>query len=306
MPSVRFLQVTADSSEQRLDNFLIKQLKGVPWSHLYRKIRKGEVRVNKKRAKPHQRLKIGDEVRVPPIHTKAQESAPDTDKAKGQWGRLESSILYESDEFLVIDKPANLPVHSGSGIKYGLIERLRAIRPDQYLELVHRLDRGTSGCLMIAKKRAALLKLQEAIQSRTVKKTYVAVSDGVWSSKIRTLNLGLKKVTNGSGDSKVIVSKEGKASRTDFKVLQTSDTSTLMQAQPVTGRMHQIRVHMSHMKCPIKGDEKYGQSRGKQRLYLHAESLSFSAGDYSGLHICSSIPSEFKEVMLDKMERETG
>ncbi len=297
MFSVQYFSVTDASEGQRLDNYLIKELKGVPWSHIYKKIRKGEVRVNKKRAKVHQRLVVGDKVRVPPISTNPVERLMSAENANLKWAGLEQTILLETDDFLVIDKPANLPVHSGSGTKYGVIERLRALRPDTYLELGHRLDKGTSGCLFIAKKRAALLSFQEAIQQRFVKKTYVALSEGCWPPEQVSVNLGLKKLTSASGDTKVVVSREGKASRTDFKVLQKGQTYTLVQAQPFTGRMHQIRAHMAHYGCPIVGDDKYGHCLEKQRLFLHAASLHFTAGVYDRLRVEAPTPGSFQALM---------
>lgn len=285
---VRFIEVTEDQDEQRIDNFLRTALKGVPKSMIYRIVRKGEVRVNKKRVKPDSRIRVGDIVRVPPVRT-AKEGDPVTVSAE-LLAHLEASILYESDALLVINKPSGLAVHGGSGITLGLIEAMRQLRPQlTFLELVHRLDRDTSGCIMIAKKRSMLRHLHEALRQGTgVSKIYHALVVGRWESSQQRIDAPLRKNELQSGERVVKVQADGKASITTFKVLRRfAKAATLIEAKPITGRTHQIRVHTQFAGHPIIGDSKYGveqinsemRSQGVKRLFLHAASLSVTLAD---------------------------
>lgn len=290
---VRFLTVSEDQAGQRVDNFLRTALKGVPKSMLYRIIRKGEVRVNKGRVKPDTKLKNADIVRVPPVRT-AQEGEV-VNASKELLAKLESSIIYESDKLLVINKPSGLAVHGGSGIQLGLIEALRQMRPElTFLELVHRLDRDTSGCIMVAKKRSMLRHLHEALrQGQGVSKIYHALVVGRWDSTVQKVDAPLKKNELSSGERIVKVQEDGKASITVFKVLRRfANLVTLIEAKPVTGRTHQIRVHTQFAGHPIIGDEKYGvesvnqelRSKGVKRLFLHAAALTVTLPDGEKLH----------------------
>lgn len=283
MSSVQFITITEDREGQRLDNFLMSQLKGVPKSWVYRVIRKGEVRVNKKRIKPLYNLKAGDLVRIPPVRTSAPKPLPENirpDFAEA----LNQAILYEDSYFLVVNKPHGLAVHGGSGVSFGLIEALRALRPDtRGLELVHRLDRDTSGCVMVAKKRSTLKKLQRLIQEKHMDKKYLCLVSGYWPDGATKVDAPLLKNQLQSGERMVKVNEDGKKSLTKFTLLKRFQSHTLLEAYPVTGRTHQIRVHCQYMRCPIVGDDKYcpqdvnkeGRELGFRRLFLHAHSLTF-------------------------------
>lgn len=278
---VRFVTVTENNESQRIDNFLLLILKGVPKSKIYRIIRKGEVRVNKGRIKPEYKLVVGDVVRVPPVTVRA-ESAPvkPSDKVVSL---LQDSIIFENQELLVINKPSGLAVHGGSGINLGVIEAFRAMRPDEkFLELVHRLDRDTSGCLLIAKKRPMLKYLHQCLREDGMKKIYHTVVVGKWPSHVREVNAPLQKNELKSGERVVTVTKEGKPSLTKFRLIDRFKGYTLVEASPITGRTHQIRVHAAFAGYPILGDEKYGVDEinksmkrlGARRLMLHAAELS--------------------------------
>ncbi|MCL6414794.1 23S rRNA pseudouridine(955/2504/2580) synthase RluC [Aestuariirhabdus sp. Z084] len=281
-PRVQQHIIDDERAGQRLDNYLISQLKGVPKTLVYRIIRKGEVRINKGRTKPDYRLKEGDTVRIPPVRV-ANKATPKAGKRLTE--SIEASILYEDERIIVINKPSGLAVHGGSGINLGLIEALRDARPDQkYLELVHRLDRDTSGCLMIAKKRSALRDLHEQIRNDRVNKVYWALVEGRWANRKQQVNAPLKKNTLQSGERVVRVDPEGKPSLTRFRVLEPLKGSTLIEATPVTGRTHQIRVHALHAGHSIIGDDKYTprevnmafREQGIKRLFLHAAALEIN------------------------------
>ncbi|UTW45829.1 23S rRNA pseudouridine(955/2504/2580) synthase RluC [bacterium SCSIO 12696] len=280
--SVRFVTVSEDQHGQRVDNFLMSRLKGVPKSRIYRLLRKGEVRVNKGRVKPETRLNEGDQVRIPPVRVSERPAL--AGPGVGLQKLLADSILYEDERILVINKPAGLAVHGGSGINLGLIESLRAMRPEQpFLELVHRLDRDTSGCILLAKKRSALRWLQDQMRHNQVTKVYTALVKGRWPSDRRRIDVPLRKNEVKSGERVVRVSPDGKPSITHFTVSRRYSRATLVEARLETGRTHQIRVHSQFANHPLAGDNKYGdedfneyvKSVGLERMFLHASHLEF-------------------------------
>ncbi|WP_438863176.1 23S rRNA pseudouridine(955/2504/2580) synthase RluC [Neptunicella sp.] len=279
---VQFVTIDSEMVGQRIDNFLRTQLKGVPKSMLYRIVRKGEVRVNKKRIKPEYKLQIDDVVRIPPVRV-AQENEPPSTKLT-KVAELESQIIYEDDVLIVVNKPSGMAVHGGSGLSFGLIEALRALRPDQrFLELVHRLDRDTSGILLVAKKRSALKSLHEQLRDKTVDKRYQALVNGHWPENRFKVKAPLQKNVLQSGERMVSVHPDGKPSETRFRILQQFEQATLVEASPITGRTHQIRVHCQHAGHSIACDDKYGdkefdqlmQQQGLKRLFLHAYRIAF-------------------------------
>lgn len=269
---VNQLTVTEAHAGQRLDNYLFNLLKGVPKSRLYRIIRKGEVRINKKRVDVSYRLMSGDILRIPPIRAAVKSEAPKSVPNNKLAKMIESAILYEDDCLLVVNKPSGMAVHGGSGISLGLIEALRLVRPKaDFLELVHRLDRDTSGCVMIAKQRSMLLHLHQCLQSSEIEKRYYALVTGCWQAG-KTVEAPLTKFVLRSGERMVKVDPKGKYAKTSYQVLETFSQATLLQAIPVTGRTHQIRVHCAFMGHPIVGDQKYGTQMAP-RLFLHAHNL---------------------------------
>ncbi|MEH8018546.1 23S rRNA pseudouridine(955/2504/2580) synthase RluC [Rheinheimera muenzenbergensis] len=280
---IQMIEIEPDFIGQRIDNFLLARLKGVPKSVIYRVLRKGEVRVNKKRIKPEYKLQADDVVRIPPITVTA--AAEPISVKLSMVKNLEQHILFEDNDLIVLNKPSGMAVHGGSGLQFGVIEALRALRPlAKHLELVHRLDRDTSGCLLIAKKRSVLTHLHEQLRNKTVEKKYWALVAGDWDNKVRKVTEPLKKNTLQSGERVVRVDeKEGKPSETRFRILQRYQQGTLVEAFPVTGRTHQIRVHTACKGHPIACDDKYGdntftaqmQQVGLNRLFLHAKTLSF-------------------------------
>ncbi|HEQ1857308.1 TPA: 23S rRNA pseudouridine(955/2504/2580) synthase RluC [Providencia alcalifaciens] len=281
---VQFIDISDDEAGQRIDNFLLSKLKGVPKSMIYRIIRKGEVRVNKGRIKPEYKLLEGDQVRVPPVRVAERETAPVSAKLD-KVAALTDCILFEDESILVINKPSGTAVHGGSGLSFGVIEGLRALRPEaRFLELVHRLDRDTSGILLVAKKRSALRALHEQLRLKQMQKDYLALVRGNWQSHTKVVQAPLLKNILQSGERIVRVSSEGKPSETRFKVEERFDNATLVKASPVTGRTHQIRVHTLHAGHPIAFDDRYGDKQfdsqladtGLKRLFLHAYSLKFT------------------------------
>ncbi|HHR5883963.1 TPA: 23S rRNA pseudouridine(955/2504/2580) synthase RluC [Providencia alcalifaciens] len=281
---VQFIDISDDEAGQRIDNFLLSKLKGVPKSMIYRIIRKGEVRVNKGRIKPEYKLLEGDQVRVPPVRVAERETAPVSAKLD-KVAALADCILYEDESILVINKPSGTAVHGGSGLSFGVIEGLRALRPEaRFLELVHRLDRDTSGILLVAKKRSALRALHEQLRLKQMQKDYLALVRGNWQSHTKVVQAPLLKNILQSGERIVRVSSEGKSSETRFKVEERFENATLVKASPVTGRTHQIRVHTLHAGHPIAFDDRYGDKQfdsqladtGLKRLFLHAYALKFT------------------------------
>ncbi len=283
MSDVTYKEITAEEEGQRLDNYLIRILKGVPKSHIYRIIRGGEVRVNKKRCQVNLKLHEGDNIRIPPIRiSENKEIFVGNTLAK----RLNESIIFEDTGLLVINKPSGIAVHGGSGLNLGVIEALRKTRTDlSYLELVHRLDKETSGCLLLAKKRSVLRAIQALFEAREVQKTYWALLTHRWEGKKKIIvNAALEKNILKSGERVVSVSKQGKPSQTDFKLLENYQDTCWVEASPKTGRTHQIRVHSAYLGHAIVGDDKYGALAGKidgldnrlSRLYLHARAIQFN------------------------------
>lgn len=278
-PSVRHVEVDDTREGQRLDNFLLAILKGVPKSRVYRCLRKGEVRVNKGRVGPDYRLQVGDVVRIPPIRT-APASVPAVQPGGFEW--LAERVLYEDDQLIVLDKPSGMAVHAGSGVTTGLIEALRAWRPQaSMLELAHRLDRDTSGCLLIAKSRHSLTSLHAQLRDGEVTKHYAALVRGTLRHA-RAVNVGLERRERG-GERMVQTSDDGKESASRFQPLRHFGSATLVDVELLTGRTHQARVHAAHIGHPIAGDDKYGErefnremrSLGLRRLFLHAARLEF-------------------------------
>jgi 23S rRNA pseudouridine955/2504/2580 synthase len=276
-PQVTWLEVGEESDAQRIDNFLLRQLKGVPKSHVYRVLRSGEVRVNSGRVKPEYRLKLGDRVRVPPVRVARKEPS----KARP----LNLPLVYEDASLLVIDKPSGMAVHGGSGVSYGVIEALRAARPDaKVLELAHRLDRDTSGLLVVAKKRGALVELHRMLRDGEIEKVYVAVVKGSPARKQFDITDALHKYVNAKGERRVAVQEGGMEAVTKVRVLGTSGDLSVLQLRLMTGRTHQIRVHLAHAGHPVLGDDKYGDfelnravaRQGVKRLFLHAHRLAFA------------------------------
>ncbi|OYT95893.1 MAG: 23S rRNA pseudouridine(955/2504/2580) synthase [Pseudomonas sp. PGPPP3] len=291
--AVQLLEVAPEYAGQRIDNFLRTQLKGVPKTLIYRILRKGEVRVNKGRIKPEYKLQAGDIVRVPPLRlAERDEPAP---LAQGLLDRLEASIVFEDKALIVINKPAGIAVHGGSGLNFGVIEAFRQLRPDaKELELVHRLDRDTSGLLMIAKKRSMLRHLHAELRGDGVDKRYMALVRGHWATAKKQVNAPLLKNTLRSGERMVEVNEEGKEALTIFRVLRRfGEFATLIEAKPVTGRTHQIRVHALHAGHAIAGDSKYGdedftreiRDAGGKRLFLHAYALRVPLPDGGELQL---------------------
>jgi 23S rRNA pseudouridine955/2504/2580 synthase len=281
--SVEFVTISDDQDQQRIDNFLRTKLKGVPKSLIYRILRKGEVRVNKKRIKPDYKLVSGDIVRVPPVKVTETDSTVPSAKLN-QVAQLNDCILYEDDRLIVVNKPSGFAVHGGSGLKFGLIEGLRALRPDaRFLELVHRLDRDTSGCLLVAKKRSALRHLHEQLRENKMNKVYQALVIGNWPKNRFKVKAPLEKNTLQSGERMVSVQADGKPSETQYRILREFSDATLVEAKPITGRTHQIRVHCLHAGHSIAGDTKYTEQtdndrfsqRGLNRLFLHASTIQF-------------------------------
>ena len=303
--SVTWHEVDESSVGQRIDNFLVRHLKGVPKSHLYRILRSGEVRVNSGRVDATYRLEIGDKLRIPPIRVAAKKV--DTPPPQALSARLAGTVIYEDDALLVINKPAGWAVHGGSGISRGIIEQLRWERPElKFLELVHRLDKETSGVLMLAKKRSALTKMHTLMRDGGVEKRYLTLVKGVWRDPKRAVKLNLHKYLTENGERRVSVSEEGKASHTIFYLRQSWAEYTLLEAELKTGRTHQIRVHLTHLGFPIVGDDKYGDfplnkqlaKQGLKRMFLHAFSLDLShplTGE--ALHLETQLAPELAQFM---------
>lgn len=303
---MRIVTIDPDDEGQRIDNYLMARLKGVPRSRVYRLLRRGEVRVNKGRIQASYRLRAGDAVRIPPVRV-ATPDRPPTAPGQPLLARLEAAILYEDDYFLVLDKPSGLASHGGSGIRHGAIEAMRVLRPDiRRLELVHRLDRDTSGCLVLAKRRSALRSLHEQLRDHRVDKRYLLLAAGVWHGGRRMIDAPLAKNLLRGGERVVCVSAAGKSALTEFNVVERFASASLLEARPKTGRTHQIRVHAVVAGHPIAGDEKYGDQAcnralrelGLRRLFLHAHSMAFRLpGDGEQIRVTAPLASELEAVL---------
>jgi 23S rRNA pseudouridine955/2504/2580 synthase len=301
-PRAQTVEVPEDRDGQRIDNFLVTRLKGVPKSLLYRLLRTGQVRVNGKRAKPDLRLAAGDTVRIPPVRT-AERTDPGTPPS-GRTAQIEAAILSEDRDFLVIDKPPGIASHGGSGVSFGAIELLRAARPRDALELVHRLDRDTSGVLVLAKKRSALTALQAEIREGRVEKRYLALLAGALPQQNLIVDAPLRKFALQGGERMVRIDEDGKPSRSRFSEVERYPSATLAEIAIETGRTHQIRVHAAHIGHPVAGDEKYGdrefnrsmREAGLKRLFLHAARFEFSLGERS-FGFSAPLPDELKNVL---------
>jgi len=310
-PAARIVRVPEDREGQRLDNFLLGQLKGAPRSLIYKIVRSGQVRVNGGRAKPERKLEAGDEVRIPPVRlSEAGESAP---PPKGLLAALEAAIVFEDSRLLALNKPSGLASHGGSGINHGAIESLRALRPGQTLELVHRLDRDTSGLLVVAKKRSALRELQALLREdhgAGIEKQYLTLLVGRMPDGVMTVEAPLHVGLRQGGERHVTVSPAGKPSVTHFRVLERRGGMSYCQARIETGRTHQIRVHAQHLGHPVAGDDKYGdaavnkklrEQAGLKRLFLHAASLRFSLDEGRVEYVLDApLPADLREV-LDRL-----
>ena len=306
-PAVKWLVVDEESAGQRLDNFLMRHLKGVPKTHVYRIIRSGEVRINKGRCSADSRVEAGDEVRVPPVRV----SEKVLEKAAHPAPAREFPLLLEDDHLLAIDKPAGVAVHGGSGVSFGVIEQLRQARPQaKLLELVHRLDRETSGILLVAKKRSALKNLQDQFRERETGKTYLALVQGEWPARLKVIDQPLHKYLLPDGERRVKVTNQddpdGMRSITLVKVAQRLQGCTLLEVTIKTGRTHQIRVHLASNGHPIAGDDKYGdfewnkalQKQGLRRMFLHAWRLQFNhpaSGERVALQ--ADLPTELQQYV---------
>ncbi len=305
---VSFLTVDEEHAERRLDNFLIGHFGSLPKTRIYQMIRKGEVRVNKGRIKQNYRLQTGDMVRIPPVYISTRENPLRPPESLS--GLISDSIIYEDEYLIAINKPSNIAVHSGSNVQYGVIEILRAQRPDvHFLELVHRLDRATSGCLLIAKDHKTLRGMHEILKSGEVKKMYLALLKGQLINTLQTVDLSLSKTGLASGDKKVRVDKAGKQALTHFHLLERFDVASLCRVELMTGRTHQIRVHASAIDHPLAGDDKYGdwnfnrtmKKSGLKRLFLHAEELSFPMPvTNKQINLTAQLPDELQQC-LDKL-----
>jgi len=301
---VQLLEINARNEQQRLDNFLLSKLKGIPKSRVYKLLRSGQVRVNKGRKKADYRLKTGDIVRIPPVR---MAEADDSKAPQHLVDRVSQSVIFEDSQLLVLNKPTGIAVHSGSNLKFGVIEMLRQARPDaEMLELVHRLDRETSGCLVIAKTLAALNQLHQHFRDKAahMEKIYRAIVMGRWKGAEKNIDLPLLKKAPRSGERFVEVNPEGKDARSLFMPLQYKDDMSLMEIKLFTGRTHQIRVHAQATGYPIAGDTKYGdkafnkglKKQGYKRMYLHAYKLSFEL-DGQDYNLCAPLGDEWEKLM---------
>lgn len=304
---VQWVTVDSQRDGQRLDNFLSAQLKGLPKGRIYKMIRTGEVRINKGRCKPDSRVKSGDIVRIPPVSLDPQ--AP-TVAHRGVQMRLSDALLYEDEDVLVLNKPAGLAVHGGSGLSTGLIEQLRLLKPEEkFLELVHRLDRDTSGCLLVARRPSALRRLHQQLREKDqgLKKRYLALVAGKWPQYLKDVEAPLEKIERG-GERFVQVSERGKPSHTRIRVLENLEGCTLIEAEPVTGRTHQIRVHSAFYKHAVIGDTKYQhdtprehwKQQGLTHLCLHSRSIGLVAATGHPITVVAPIPEPMHRFLIEQ------
>jgi 23S rRNA pseudouridine955/2504/2580 synthase len=307
--NVQVICVDESHEGQRIDNFLFTRLKGVPKSRIYKAIRKGEVRVNKKRVKPEYKLSIGDQIRLPPLRVAAPAVVKGfASQRMGQ--KIEQRIIFEDPDFIIINKPAGMAVHGGSGISLGVIEALRQARSKQkFLELVHRLDRETSGCLLIAKKSSALKEVHKLLLERSVEKRYLLLVAGHCDFQEQVVDVALKKNVLKSGERIVLPDSEGKSAKTIFRRIKYINDMTLLEAKPITGRTHQIRVHARYLGFPILGDDKYGddaankkfKARGYHQLCLHSSSLAFYLeAKKQGVGVCALLLEPWAKLVRER------
>ncbi len=303
---VRHFEVSEEEAGQRLDNFVHKHLGDIPRSRVYRVIRKGEVRVNGHRAGPDTRLQAHDKIRIPPVRVRPAEEVGRPSAALQE--TIRNSIVYEDDKLLVLNKPSGIAVHGGSGVSFGVIEALRALRPDEHLELAHRLDRDTSGCLIVARGTAALRVIHALLreENTTFEKRYLTLVAGQWNLGKKRIDVPLRTDTRVGGERTVRVDASGKPSLSEFRPVQFfGKRATLMEVDLLTGRTHQIRVHAAHAGHPVAGDEKYGDATfneqmhalGLNRMFLHAHSVSFEWPDGGQLSVNTPLPPELAEVI---------
>ncbi len=308
---VRKVRIDDEGAGQRVDNFLHRELPGVPRSRVYRLLRRGEVRVNGGRVRADHRLEAGDEVRIPPVRLRVEGAPPSADRAAAILDR----VLFEDKRLLVVDKPAGLAVHGGSGISHGVIELLRAARPDlRDLSLAHRLDRETSGCLVIARKRSALRALHEKFRQGVVEKNYLALVVGDWQLGEQLIDEPLRVTHRKGGERHVIVSADGKPAQTGVRLSRSYGKFSLVQCSPRTGRTHQIRVHLQSVGFPIAGDDRYGdedanrrlKALGLPRLFLHAQSIAFPDEHGNELHFTAPLPDDLDGFLATLQQRDTA
>jgi 23S rRNA pseudouridine955/2504/2580 synthase len=302
--SVSLVTVDEGGEGQRIDNFLARHLKGVPKSHIYRILRSGEVRVDSKRVEATYRLQIGEVVRIPPVRVAAPAEKVGIAPAVP---RFTEAVVYEDDAIIALDKPAGMAVHGGSGVSRGVIEQLRWERPQaKFLELAHRLDRETSGILLIGKKRSALTKLHEMMRENHMRKRYLTLVKGHWTEPKKRVVLSLKKYDLPNGEKRVAVEAGGQHSETIFRLKQQFGEFTLLEAELVTGRTHQLRVQLAHLGFPIVGDDKYGdfalnkrlQKRGLKRMFLHsAETALHHPLTGEPLKLIAPLPQELQHFL---------
>jgi 23S rRNA pseudouridine955/2504/2580 synthase len=309
---VQHREVGEDAAGQRLDNCLQRLLPGVPRSRLYRLIRKGEVRVNGRRADPQLRLQLGDRIRLPPVRVAPPEQAARPAAALGE--RVKRAIIYEDEKLLVLDKPAGVAVHGGSGVSFGVIEALRALRPEETLELAHRLDRDTSGCLLVARRPAALRTLHALLREGGVEKRYLTLVRGRWELGAKRIDVPLRTDTRVGGERTVRPGASGKPAVSEFRPVQFfGRTATLMEVTLQTGRTHQIRVHAALSGHPVAGDEKYGDAAfngelrllGLRRMFLHAHTVAFGWPHGADFAINAPLPPELG-ALIDQLASRAG
>lgn len=307
LSSVSFVEIDAEYAGQRLDNYLLRILKGVPKSHVYRLLRKGEVRVNKGRARPERKLEGGDIIRLPPIRVSEPSSLARQPLPEALARTLEDAVIWQGQGLICLNKPAGMAAHGGTGIQVGVIEALRRLWPEKpFLELVHRLDRDTSGCLLLAETRSALLAAQEAWQQDRVEKNYQALLAGRWQGGGREVDQALARTLQRKDARLVCIDEQGKDARTFFTPIKRYAQATLVNARITTGRTHQIRVHAAYLGHPIAGDRHYGnfsfnrimKGHGVSRLFLHAKSLTLPGVDpQQRLYIKAPLDKEFEDVL---------
>jgi 23S rRNA pseudouridine955/2504/2580 synthase len=298
---VRLVSISQDQHGQRLDNYLVGRLKGVPRAAVYRMIRTGQVRINGGRCKPASRLAEGDEVRIPPVHVHEPGKSTVSERICEQ---IRQAIAYQDGELIVVDKPSGMAVHSGSGLPWGLIDVVRQIFPDQYVELVHRIDRETSGLVVLARSGEALRHMTRQFRDGAVKKHYLCLLNGQLGEALVCVDAPLKEI-QVAGEKRITAGDEGKQAKTQFRLLQRFDDCTYVEAELFTGRTHQIRAHAKHLAMPLAGDEKYAaarslkawKKRGLKRVFLHAHRLAFLAPGGKRLELSSPLPAQLRKVL---------